>query len=117
MMSLLIPRLDSPGRDIDVYLCPLIDELKMLWDTRVEIYNCVLKERINMLVTLMWTVSDFPAYGYLSGWSTSGYKAYPTCNEDTTFVRLRDKFSYVGHRLFLPTDYPWRKSRYFNSKP
>ena len=32
------------------------------------------------------------------------------------FVRLRDKLSYIGHRRFLPPDYPWRKSRDFNGK-
>lgn len=30
MMTLLIPGLESPGRDIDVYLRPFIDELKDL---------------------------------------------------------------------------------------
>ena len=67
MTTLLIPRPDSPGRDIDVYLRPLIDELKMLWDTGVEIYDCVSKKRFNMCAVLMWTVNNFPAYGYLSG--------------------------------------------------
>ena len=67
MMTLLIPGPDSPGRDIDVYLRPLIDELKMLWDTEVETYDCVSKERFNIRAAFMWTVNDFPMYGYLSG--------------------------------------------------
>ena len=32
MMSLLIPGRNSLGKDIDVYLRPLIDELKDLWE-------------------------------------------------------------------------------------
>ena len=83
----------------------------------METYDCVSKERLNIRAALMWTVNDFPVYGYLSGWSTSGYKACPTYNEDTTSVRLRDKLSYVGHRRFLPIDHPWRKSRDFDGKP
>ena len=67
MMTLLISGPNSPGRDIDVYLCQLIDELKMLWDTGVETYNCVSKGRFNVRAALMWTVNDFPAYMYLSG--------------------------------------------------
>ena len=117
MPLLRIPGPDSPRRDIDVYLRLLIDKLKMLWDTGAETYDCVLKERFNMRAALMWIVNDFPAYGYLSGWSTSGYKSCPTCNEDTTSIRLREKLSYVGHRRFLPTDHPLRKSRDFNDKP
>ena len=116
IMALLIPRLDSPGRDIDVYLCPLIDELRILWEPGVETYDCMSIEKFNMRVALMLTVNDFPTYRYLSGWSTSGYKACPTCMEDTTSVRLRDKVSYVDHRRFLPPEHPWRKSRDFNSK-
>ena len=116
MMTLLIRGLDLPGRDMDVYLRPLIDELKMLWETGVETYDCVSKERFNIRAAFMWTVNDFPMYGYLSGWSTSGYKACLTCNEDTTSVRLRDKLSSIGHRRFLPTDHPWRKSHDFDGK-
>jgi hypothetical protein len=32
IMSMLIPRPKSPGNDIDMYLQPLIDELKQLWE-------------------------------------------------------------------------------------
>ena len=36
MLSLLIPRRQAPGKDIDVFLRPLIDELKQLWECGVE---------------------------------------------------------------------------------
>ena len=98
MVALLIPGLDLAGRDIDVYLRPLIDELKILWKTGVETYDCVSKEKFNLCAALMWIVNDFPTYGYLFGCSTNGYKACPTCKEDTTSVRLRDKLSYIGQR-------------------
>ncbi|KAL4554290.1 hypothetical protein LXL04_039586, partial [Taraxacum kok-saghyz] len=39
MMALLIPGPVSPGKDIDVYLRPLIDELKVLWEKGVETYE------------------------------------------------------------------------------
>ena len=65
-MALLIPGLDSPGRDIDVYLRPLIDKLKILLEIGVKTYDCVSKEKFNMRAALMWTVNDFLAYGYLS---------------------------------------------------
>ncbi|KAK1427928.1 hypothetical protein QVD17_16680 [Tagetes erecta] len=116
MLALLIPGRDSPGKDIDVFLRPLIDELKLLWHKGVETYDCESKQRFNMRAALLWTINDFPAYGYLSGWSTSGYKACPTCNEDASSIRIRDRIAYVGHRRFLPLDHPFRKSRDFNGQ-
>ncbi|XP_076906809.1 uncharacterized protein LOC143563057 [Bidens hawaiensis] len=114
MLSLLITGRDSPGKDIDVFLRPLVDELKILWEKGVETYDCESKQRFNMRAALLWTINDFPAYGYLSGWSTSGYKACPICNEDACSIHIRDKIAYVGHRRFLPQDHAWRKARDFN---
>ena len=116
MMTLLIPGPSSPGKDIDVYLRPLIEELHDLWTNGAPVYDSHSKEIFTMRAVLLWTINDFPAYGYLSGWSTSGYKACPTCNDDTLSVRLREKIGFIGHRRLLPGDHPWRRSREFNGK-
>ena len=39
MLSLLIPGPHAPGRDIDVYLRPLVEELKDLWHEGVETFD------------------------------------------------------------------------------
>ena len=39
MMSLLIPGPQAPGKDIDVYLRPFINELKELWSDGVETFD------------------------------------------------------------------------------
>ena len=70
ILSLLIPGSRSPGNDIDIYLQPLIDELKLLWESGVETYDASRNETFQMRAALMWTISDFPAYAMLSGWST-----------------------------------------------
>ncbi|XP_057247533.1 uncharacterized protein LOC130589918 [Beta vulgaris subsp. vulgaris] len=56
------------------------------------------------------TMSDYPAYGDLSGWSTGGEKGCPTCNSDTSSEWLRNggKYCYMCHRRFLPIDHEWR---------
>ena len=41
MMSLLILSPKAPGNDIDIYLEPLIDELKCLWEIGVETYDAL----------------------------------------------------------------------------
>ena len=39
MLSLLISRPRQPGNDIDVYLDPLVDDLKRLWFEGVDAYR------------------------------------------------------------------------------
>ena len=39
MLSLLIPGPQALGRDIDVYLRPLIEELKELWHEGVQTFD------------------------------------------------------------------------------
>ena len=76
IMSLLIPGPKSPGKDIDVYLRPLVEELKELWDVGVATYDVSKGQHFRMNAAVLWTVNDFPAYRDLSGWSTKGYKVY-----------------------------------------
>ena len=47
-MSLLIPSPRSPGKDVDVYMRPLMDELKQLWDEGVETYDSYSAKRFQM---------------------------------------------------------------------
>lgn len=116
MMSLLILGPQPPGRDIDVYLRPLIDELKELWEDGVVTYDASTRASFRMHAIVMWTINDFPAYGNLSGWSTKGYLACPNCNENASSQRLRSKIGYTGAHRYLPKDHPWRKSKLFNGK-
>ncbi|KAJ4718934.1 Transposon protein, putative, CACTA, En/Spm sub-class [Melia azedarach] len=113
MLSLLISGPRQPGNDIDVYLSPLIDDLKMLWDVGVETYDAYRKEFFNLRAILMWTINDFPAYGNLSGCTCKGYYACPYCGQNTHSVWLKHskKNAYMGHRRFLPLDHPFRKQK------
>ena len=66
ILSLLISGPRSPRNDIDVYLQPLIDELKLFWNSGVETYDASRNQTFQMRAALMWTSSDFPAYAMLS---------------------------------------------------
>ncbi|XP_062020749.1 uncharacterized protein LOC133737149 [Rosa rugosa] len=119
LLSLIIPGPKAPGNDIDVYLAPLIDELKSLWEVGIETYDVHAKESFTMRAALLWTINDFPAYANLSGWSTKGYKACPNCGDDSSSFRLKhsQKICYMGHRRFLPINHRWRTQRRpFNGK-
>ncbi|GKE03261.1 hypothetical protein Tco_1395279, partial [Tanacetum coccineum] len=87
MLTLLIPGPKSPGKDIDICLRPLIDDLKDLWALKgVETIDVATGQKFNMRAMILWTINDFLARSSLSGWSGQGYKAYLTCNKDTLSV-------------------------------
>ena len=119
MMSMLIPGPKSPGNNIDVYLEPLIDELKQLWVHGVETWDAKVKRNFTLRAVLLWTINDFPAYGMLSGWSTKGKFACPYCHKDTEYLWLKfgSKHCYLGHRRWLPSNHKWRRNNIsFNNK-
>ncbi|KAL3629961.1 hypothetical protein CASFOL_026273 [Castilleja foliolosa] len=82
-LSLLIPGKHSPVKYIDVYMRPLIDELKELFIEGADTFDVSGKNTFRMHASILWTINDFPAYGDLSGWSTKGYMACPACNKGT----------------------------------
>ena len=116
MMTLLIPRPQAPGKDMDMFLRLMVDELKQLWNQGVETQDAVDNTIFNMHVALIWIVNNFPAQSSLYGWSGQGYKACPTCNEDTPSMQVISKIAYMGHTQFLPMSHVWRNSRKFNGK-
>ncbi|KAL8135095.1 hypothetical protein AgCh_009931 [Apium graveolens] len=72
IFSTLIPGPEYPGNDIDVYMQPLVVELKELWDVGLETYDAFADQTFMLHASLLWTISDFPGYALLSGWSTKG---------------------------------------------
>ncbi|GKE92963.1 zinc finger, PHD-type containing protein [Tanacetum coccineum] len=76
ILTLLIHGPKSPSKDIDVYLRPLIDDLKVLWPLKgVETIDVTTGQKFNMRAMVLWTINDFPARSSLSGWS--GQEADP----------------------------------------
>ncbi|XP_050229228.1 uncharacterized protein LOC126678370 [Mercurialis annua] len=112
IMSMIIPGPHSPGMGIDIFLQPLISELKELWEVGVDTYDAHSKKNFKLHAAIMWTINDFPAYADLSGWSTKGYKACPCCHKHTSAKRLPGsmKLCYMDHRRFLPRNHKWRKN-------
>ena len=100
MLLLLILVPTSPGNDIDVYLQPLVEELKELWDVGVKTFDVSSKKSFQMHASLLWIINDFLAYGDISSWSTKGALAFPPCNYDSQscWLKYGRKFSYIGHR-------------------
>ncbi|XP_045833662.1 uncharacterized protein LOC123924740 [Trifolium pratense] len=113
-LTLIIPGPKNPKGKIDVFLQPLIDELKLLWHTGVTTYDVSLSQNFQMKAALMWTINDFPTYGMLSGWSTAGKLSCPYCMEQTKgkILTYGKKASFFDcHRRFLPMDHPYRRNK------
>ncbi|XP_045791642.1 uncharacterized protein LOC123886360 [Trifolium pratense] len=113
MLSMMISGPRQPGNDIDVYLSPLIDDLKVLWEEGVDVFDSYSGEQFNMRAMLFCTINDFPAYGNLSGYSVKGHNACPICEKKTCYKQLKNgkKTVYLGHRKFLNRYHPYRRLR------
>ena len=111
MLSMMISGPKQPGNDIDVYLSPLVEDLKVLWVDGVEIFDAFASETFMMRAMLFCTINDFPAYGNLSGYSVKGHKACPICEENTAAHQLKHgrKTVYLRHRRFLKRNHPYRR--------
>ncbi|KAM2967803.1 hypothetical protein FF1_028025 [Malus domestica] len=105
MIILLIT--EDPGRTIEVYLQPLVDELKDLWTHSVRTYDKCTGKMFTLRATMMWTMNDFQAYAM----------ACPVCKEDITSSWHARKVCFLGHLIWLSWDHEWReKNKEFDGK-
>ena len=66
MLSIMISGPRQPGNDIDIYLSPLVEDLRKLWDEGVVVFDAFHKETFEMRAMFFCTINDFSAYGNLS---------------------------------------------------
>ncbi|XP_074347066.1 uncharacterized protein LOC141685889 [Apium graveolens] len=114
MLSILVPGPHEPGNNIDIYLQPMIDDLKKFWEEgEPNLYDAYNKSFFTLKAVLMWTINDFPAYGNLSGCVNKGYKCCPVCGDDTVgkYLTRSRKMCYQGHRRYLPLHHPYRRKK------
>jgi len=113
MLSMMISSPRQPENEIDVYLKPLIDDLKLLWEEGINVYDSYSQESFCLRAMLFCTINDFPAYGNLSGYNVKGHFACPICEENTSYIQLKriQKTVYTRHRKFLPRNHPYRRMK------
>nr|AAX92860.1 transposon protein, putative, CACTA, En/Spm sub-class [Oryza sativa Japonica Group]ABA92603.1 transposon protein, putative, CACTA, En/Spm sub-class [Oryza sativa Japonica Group] len=120
MMPIIIQGPKQPGNDIDVYLRPLVEDLKLLWKKEgVPVWDEDKQEEFNLRALLFVTINDWPALGNLSGQSNNGYKVCTHCMDETesTYLKHCRKVVYMGHRRFLAANHPVRKKgKHFEHK-
>jgi len=111
MLSMMISGPRQPGNDIDVCLSPLIEDLRLLWNDDIEVFDAYEKVNFNLRALLFYTINDFPTYENLSGYSVKGHRACPICEENTSYHQLKygRKTCYIGHRKFLKCNHLYRR--------
>jgi len=55
------------GNDNNVHLRPLTDNLKMLWETNVDVFVVYSEDNFCLDAMLFWIINYFPTHGNLSG--------------------------------------------------
>nr|XP_051219843.1 uncharacterized protein LOC127337018 [Lolium perenne] len=115
MMTLLVPGPESPGKDFDVFMEPLVEELQQLW-MGVRTYDALSRDKFDLHAAIIWCIHDFPALHTLCGRITAGYQACVRCDKEPFSKRIRNKICFIGHRRFLHRTHRWRKSKEFNGE-
>jgi hypothetical protein len=110
ILSVLIPGRSSAASDMDVYFEPLVDDLLDMFVNGVRTYDASKGEYFQLRAAILWTITDLPGLGSVSGFVVSGEAACPDCHSLVCSVRLGNggKSCYMAHRRFLHPDHPYR---------
>ena len=117
LLSVIMPGKKSvKGEQWDMYMEPVLEELRLLWSTGVLIRDASRRYEDSfyyLRACLMFTINDYPAYGIVSGLVTKGYKGCVCCGPNNVCRRSK----YLGknvwdhqHRMFLPENHYLREN-------
>jgi hypothetical protein len=101
MMPMLIPGPASNGKDFDLFLEPLVEDLLELWSGG-RAYDGLSGKMFNLRAAVLWCIDDYPTLSTLSRHTTKGYFARIHCDKHPLSYNLRSKTGYFGHYRFLP---------------
>jgi hypothetical protein len=120
MMPVLIQGPKQPGNDIDVYLRPLVEKLKQVWQNEgVRVWDEYKQEEFDLRALLFVTINDWPALHNLSGQTNKGYNICTHClgEIDSIYLDKSKKVMYLGQRRFLlPKHILREKGKHFNDE-
>jgi hypothetical protein len=112
-LTLIVHGPQHPGKNLDVYMEPLYDDLKLLWNEGVRVYDRSVRDTFTLKACYFYSVHDLPALGMVSGHSTHGKFACPVCLRTVSAFWLVNGQKYCWfdcHRQFLPMNHSFRKS-------
>ena len=98
-LSLIIPGPDYPGKQLGVFMQPLVDALHHSWYFPTLTYDRDLQRNFLMKVWLHYCMHDFPGYALFCGWCTSGKMPCPVCMQALRMIWLSKGGKYVAFDL------------------
>jgi hypothetical protein len=115
MLTMSIPSLEFvKNENIDIYLQPLVEELKKLWIgvPIVDVTMLVRSQSFSLRAICMWNIHDYLAYGLFTRCQVKGYMATPLCgpNLETKRSFQLKKNLYQGHWRYLGRHHPYRRN-------
>jgi len=102
LLTILTSGPTQPGVDMYVFLEPLMQDMKILWETGVQMLDEYRKESFTLRAIIFVMINDYPTLFTLSG-QLKGKLGCVVCIDDTTYVSLTasKKIVYMRHRRFL----------------
>jgi hypothetical protein len=85
--------------DIDVFLEPLMEDMKILWEYMVKMMDASLKKEFTLKAIIFVTITDYPGIFSLSG-QIKGKSGCVVCIDGTcyTYLNASKKLVYMRHR-------------------
>jgi hypothetical protein len=109
-LALVILGPKDPKKQMNIFLCPLMEELKELWQG-VDAYDSHLKCRFYLRATYLWSIHDYLPYGKFVGWCVHGRLNCLVCMDESDAFMLQHsrKVSFFDyHRIFLPLSHEFK---------
>jgi len=99
----------QPGNDIDVFLEPLMEDMKMLWEEGVKMMDAFVKKEFTLKAIIFVTITDYPGLFALSG-QIKGKSGCVVCIDGTCYTYLSgsNKLVYMRHKRFLSKKHRYR---------
>jgi hypothetical protein len=67
LLTMIISGPKQRGNDIDVFLEPLMEDMKILWEEGVKMMNASLKKEFTLKVIIFVTITDYPGLFHCRG--------------------------------------------------
>ncbi|CAN6226636.1 unnamed protein product [Urochloa humidicola] len=94
LLCILIQGPKNPGIDIDIFLEPLLQEMKKLWKNGINIIDGFTQQPFNLRAMIFITINDYQALFVLSG-QFKGKTGCAVCLDDTAWSFLEGTRKFV----------------------
>ena len=97
LLTMLIYGPRQLGNDIDVFLEPLIEDMKILWEKMVEMIDASLRKKFTLKAIIFVTITDYPDLFSPSG-QIKGKTDCVVCIDSTYYTYLKGSYKMVYTR-------------------